>query len=213
MRDFEIRQVLKRTELSGYLTDGTSKVVEELNLWTTGARIDIAVINGNLHGYEIKSASDTLQRLPNQLEAYGKIFDYLSVVTENKHYGKVYELLPKWVGLYVCNEKSINSIVEIRPPTFNSNKSGFHLAKLLWRDELISVLTEHNISFRKRDRNWILCEVLSDKIEMLKLSDIVRSKLKCRVNWKEGFIARFEESSCDDFDLSAPKSLDSPDVD
>lgn len=194
MRDFDIRILLKKTELSPYFNDGNSKVVEELNLWATGARIDLAVINGHFHGYEIKSAIDTLQRLPNQIEAYSKVFDYLSVVTENNHYGKVYDLLPKWVGLYVCSEKdNERNITEIRKPALNKITNGFFVAKLLWREELIELLREEKIPFRMKDRNWILCKTLSENIEVFKLSEKVRIKLKERPNWKikpEGYEAK-----------------------
>lgn len=185
MRDCDIRQLLRKTELSIYENDNESKVVEELNLWATGSRIDIAVINGHFHGYEIKSAVDTLQRLPHQIDGYSKVFDYLSVVIESKHYGKVYDLLPKWVGIYVCSGKVENAILnEIRKPRLNDAINGFYIAKLLWRDELISVLTENEIIFRKSDRNWLLCETIAANIEISLLSSQVREKLKLRKNWK-----------------------------
>ena len=96
MRDFEIRTHLKTSILKKYYSDINSKVVEELNLPVAKARIDLAVINGYLHGFEIKSASDTLQRLPSQLIAYSKVFDYLSIITEDKYHHKVINILPDW---------------------------------------------------------------------------------------------------------------------
>lgn len=186
MRDYDIRQLLKRTSLSEYDNDPESKIVEELSLWATGSRIDIAVINGHLHGFEIKSAIDTLQRLPHQIEAYAKVFDYITVVIEPKHYGKVYDLLPRWVGISVCSQAiKEGSIDVIRLPDLNTAQDGFYIAKLLWRDELIDILKENNIPFKKSQRNWLLCEILSERIETPTLSTIVRQKLKLRKNWKE----------------------------
>ena len=43
-----------------------SRVVDELELLRGVVRVDVAVISDTLHGYEIKSASDNLIRLPNQ---------------------------------------------------------------------------------------------------------------------------------------------------
>lgn len=185
MKDPCIRQLLKQTELQHFLNDADSKVVDELSLPVAKARIDIAVINGALHGYEIKSASDTLQRLPSQIEAYAKVFDYISVVTELKYHTRIAELLPRWVGIIVCNEKAGHKTTKIvRKPKPNKNKQAFFIAKLLWREELIEVLEEYQLPFRKKDRNWILCEVLSANLNLQLLSCVVREKLKKRTAWK-----------------------------
>jgi len=186
MRDYTIRQLLRETELSPYLTDNISKVVEELKLPIAGARIDVAVINGSLHGFEIKSAVDTLQRLPYQIEAYSKVFDYLYIVTEGRHYQKVLDILPKWVGLIVCSDNAgICSVRTIRASKKNKLQDGFFLAKLLWKEELISIFREHKIPYKKNSGTWILCEILAEKMEVKNLSAIVRNKLKNRpTDWK-----------------------------
>jgi hypothetical protein len=186
MKDACIRQLLKGTELRRFLDDPNSKVVDELSLPVAKARIDVAVINGFLHGYEIKSASDTLQRLPSQIEAYTKVFDYLSIVTESKYHERILDFVPPWVGLIVCNEKKdVKMIEQIRKPKLNKDKQVFFIAKLLWREELIDSLTEYQIPFRKKDRNWLLCETLSSNLDINEVSFIVRDKLKKRVDWKK----------------------------
>lgn len=182
MKDSCIRQLLKEKELAFYINDSKSKVVDELSLPVAKARIDLAVINGALHGYEIKSASDTLQRLPAQIEAYSKVFDYLSIVTEKKYSKKILNFVPSWIGLIECNDKK--DLKTLRKPKLNKNKESFFIAKLLWREELINILTEHQIPFKKKDRNWILCEILSSNLEIEFLSQIVRENLRKRKEWK-----------------------------
>lgn len=185
MKDTCIRQILRETELLHFFEDLDSKVVEELSLPVAKARIDMAVINGALHGYEIKSASDTLQRLPAQIEAYTKVFDYLSIVTESKYEVKILNCIPEWMGVFLCEEKGgVKSILQLRAPILNNNKESFYLAKLLWRDELLECLAENNIPFRKKDRNWLLCEALSSNLDIENISKIVRTKLKLRTDWK-----------------------------
>lgn len=185
MKDPCIRQLLKDTELQHFFNDSNSKVVEELSLPVAKARIDVAVINGSLHGYEIKSASDTLQRLPSQIEAYTKVFDYLSIVTENKYEERILDFIAPWIGLIVCNDKKgIKTIKQVRKPKLNKEKQGFFIAKLLWREELIDILFKHQIPFRKKDRNWLLCEALSSSLDIDDVSFIVRDKLKKRADWK-----------------------------
>ncbi len=188
MKDPCIRQLLKQTELQRYFKDINSRVVEEFTLPVAKARIDMAVINGSFHGYEIKSASDSLNRLHNQIEAYTKVFDYLSIVTENKYEKKILSTIPNWIGVFLCEEKDgIQSLKQLRAPVVNHNKEGFYIAKLLWRDELIECLTDKQIQFRKKDRTWLLCEALSANLEIELISEMVRNKIKQRSEWKSNY--------------------------
>src|SRR4051812_32014446 len=66
--DSEIRAALHRKALRAFHHCNDTLVIDELGIAHAKARIDVAVINGCLHGFEIKSAADTLTRLPRQLE-------------------------------------------------------------------------------------------------------------------------------------------------
>lgn len=181
MRDYDIRNLLKEFHLLKYKNDGKSKVVEEFTITSAGARIDLAVINSRLHGFEIKSASDTLSRLPTQMKAYAKVFDYVSVVTEGKHYESLCNALPEWVGIYVCTN---NKIRRIRKEALNTERSSFNIAKLLWKDELIDVLKTAQIPYSRKERSWQLCELIEKHMSPDQISKHVRDKLKKRTDWK-----------------------------
>ena len=182
MRDYDIRLALKANQLNSFYYDG-SVIVEELDLTIAGARVDIAVVNGSLHAFEIKSEKDTLQRLPNQLQAYLKVFDFISVVTSKKHLQKVENILLDCIGLYICNE-DLGTIEVYKTATPNPATESFHIAKLLRKDELFTIATDYEIKFKKTDRHWTLCEMLSVYLSKEDLSLQVRKKLKQRENWK-----------------------------
>jgi len=184
MKDFDIRLAMKMTTLSKFYLD-ESIVVEELSLPSTGSRIDIAVVNGSLHGYEIKSSSDTLLRLEKQILGYTKVFDYLSIVTEAKYLSKILAMAPDWIEV-VCSTSLNNevSMVTAREGFFNKNKEGFHLARLLRKEEMQSVLTQNNIRYKKSFRAWTLCEILAETLNIDNLAYAVRIKLKERTDWK-----------------------------
>jgi len=59
------------------------------------ARIDLAVVNGKLHGYEIKSDADTLKRLPAQAEVYSAVFDLVTIVVGEHHLDTVRAIVPE----------------------------------------------------------------------------------------------------------------------
>ena len=83
MNDFQIRKAIKEQELINHLGDPDTKIIDEMGLNLGSSIIDIAVVNGNMLGYEIKSDRDTLNRLNSQIEQYNKVFDYLNIVTGN----------------------------------------------------------------------------------------------------------------------------------
>ena len=72
MRDIDIRRRLRADERL-HPWDSNTRIVEELGLCQGVARVDLAVVNGTIHGYEIKSERDTLTRLSGQAEIYNHI--------------------------------------------------------------------------------------------------------------------------------------------
>lgn len=181
MRDFEIRNLLKNTKLKKYLVDNNSLVIDEWNIPTTNSRVDVAVVNGKFHGFEIKGSQDSLSRLSNQIKGYSSVFDFITVVTEQTHLDKILELIPDFVGIMVCKKGKIQTF---RKPSQNSKITTFQLAMLLWRDELIWLLKELNIPYKSKERNWLLCERLNNEINPAQMSEIVRTIVKERKNWK-----------------------------
>lgn len=185
MRDIDIRPILKTTLLKEHYSDPNTKVVEEWDLAVANARIDMAVLNGHFHGYEIKSSQDNLERLPNQLVSYSKIFDQLSVITEEKYATKILKIIPDWVGVTICYQEGESAKIEcIKPCEDNKSQQGTYLAKLLWQPELKEIYRENNIPINNRLNSWGLCLELSTLFTTPDLSNIVREKLKCRQNWK-----------------------------
>lgn len=94
MRDRDVRQALHRKVLKEHHGDADTLVLDELGLRHGTCRVDIAVVNGYLHGYEIKSDSDTLERLPAQIATYGLVLDRATLVVGERHLEKAKPLIP-----------------------------------------------------------------------------------------------------------------------
>ncbi|WP_156347970.1 hypothetical protein [Sphingomonas sp. Leaf231] len=60
-------------------------IASEFSLNGTGIRADLAVLSDCFLGVEIKSASDTLKRLPSQMDGYSRYFDQTILVVASKH--------------------------------------------------------------------------------------------------------------------------------
>ena len=70
-------------------------MIDELGLAHAKSRIDVAVINGCIHGYEIKSAKDSLDRFATQIDIYRQTLQKLTIVAAPKHVAGIIGQLPR----------------------------------------------------------------------------------------------------------------------
>ena len=85
MNDPRLRRALKSKVLARYAKDPDTRIVDELGLRHGIARVDIAVVNGIIHGYELKSDKDNLKRLPHQIQIYGSVLDKVTLSQQVPH--------------------------------------------------------------------------------------------------------------------------------
>lgn len=69
----------------------------------------LAIIDNKTVAIEIKSDSDNLNRLPEQIIEYNKIFDKVIIISAPSHLNNITQLISKGIGLYVI-DKSIKKI-------------------------------------------------------------------------------------------------------
>ncbi len=186
MRDIDVRRALLRDLRIRHPDGSETRFVEELGLCRGAARVDVAVVNGSLHGYEIKSERDTLERLPAQLQAYNQAFDCVTVVASQNHLKKVESIVPPWWGLQqVCKVGSEFRIEEVRESGSNPQVHALAVVQLLWRDEALDILEECGLAFgfrgKTRDR---ICEWLVECLPKEQLRSAVRARLKARKGWR-----------------------------
>jgi hypothetical protein len=186
MRDRDVRDALRRKVFVEHIRDSKTLVVEELGVLYGEARVDVAVVNGRLHGFEIKSDTDTLARLNAQMTIYNGIFDRMTIVVGNKHVADVSRKVPQWWGIKVATAGRRGAVhfEEARAPLTNLLIDPLWLATLLWREEAVAVLEEAGErGVRSRNRAQ-LCSILAEKFSLDELRGAVRTALKARVNWR-----------------------------
>jgi hypothetical protein len=181
MRDIDIRQKLRDDERL-HSGEPDTRVVEELGLCKGIARVDIAVVNGSIHGYEIKSERDTLARLPGQIDIYNRALDFVTIVTSPTHVEKIDKLVPSWWGIWIAIEDDKEFGLEItREPCPNPNIIPFAIAQLLWRDEALQALADWGLATglrsKPREELW---RRLASEVPLKDLGNIVRGYLKRR---------------------------------
>lgn len=183
--DKEIRTALRRKLERDPLHRGAT-LIDELGLLQGDSRIDLAVLNGSLEGYEIKSARDTLKRLDLQIPAYNMVLDYVSIVASPNHLDGLQSLLPHWWGVFVAQPEGSELTVEtVKQPDLNPIVDPKALVQLLWRDEALEELQRRGraqgIASKPRNHIW---HRLVEHTTLEELKELVREKLKSRLDWR-----------------------------
>jgi len=185
LTELELRQALRERLRAGLTKD--AQVIEELGIERGSARIDLALVNGSLIGYEIKSDFDSLDRLANQMHAYHRVFDELSIVTTPQFVLQVEQLLPPWWGILqaVCNDDGAVNLEVVRAPSNNPRQELLSLLSLLWRDEAAALLAKYgaNKAKAKLTRN-MLYEQLAGLADLSTVRDWVSYTLRHRDAWR-----------------------------
>lgn len=203
LNDSIIRNNFHRKKLKRYHNDKNSLVINELGLNHGKNRADIAVVNGHMIGYEIKSDYDSLDRLEKQIKSYNEIFDKINVIVGLRHFNNIHKYLPEWWGIITVETSSNNKVKFnlVRKPIKNKNIVPISIARLLWRDEVIQLLMQKNVSPKilRLPRSY-LYETLANSMSISELSRSVRYGLRIRKNW------RFPEPPSSYDGLSQPSS-------
>lgn len=128
--------------------------LEEFSVDANRARIDVAVITDTLYGYEIKSDLDSFERFSNQIHAYNRVFDCVTLVTGPALAVAAPRIVPSWWGLGIARRSTIGgvSIEWVRAATRNELQRPAAIASLLWREEATDVLKAIGLSRLARPR-------------------------------------------------------------
>ncbi|MET1247611.1 sce7726 family protein [Sporolactobacillus sp. STCC-11] len=166
------------------------RIIEELVICDGLARADITVANGILHGYEIKSDCDTLDRLPNQVECYDKTYDKITIVIGEKFEDVIKEYVPSHWGIQIAylNKFGNVSIKSLRPCRINKRISASYLLDLLWNSEIKVFLKQNKIHGYSNKGKCGLKKLAMDNLKLKMLRDYTRETLKTRIGWRDDLV-------------------------
>ncbi len=188
LNDRRIRDALIAKRLGHHVDDDNSLVVHELGLAHARRRIDVAVINGVLHGYEIKSAVDSLDRLSDQLEMYGQSLQKLTLVVADRHVEKAVESAPSWVGVLRAFQ-GVRGAVHfevLRRTRRNPSVDRYVMAHLLWREEAQAILAGQGASKSDlRAPRAVLYEALTKTVTENQLTACIKAAMMQRRTWRD----------------------------
>jgi hypothetical protein len=187
MNDLEIRQNFHRKRLRRQHAQKDTLVIDELGLNHGKCRADIAVVNGYLAGYEIKSNKDSLRRLEGQIKSYNAVFDKAFLIAGNRHINSIQNYVPEWWGVIVSvrGPRGAVNFDTIREARTNENIDPISVAQLLWRNEAEEILRQKNLSSKTlRQPREVLYEHLVNTLNICELRKFVIKYFKKRKNWR-----------------------------
>jgi hypothetical protein len=182
MRDRDVRAAMLRRLGVEHAGESDLRIIEEMDVWSGAVRIDIAVVNGELAGYELKSDRDTLERLPMQADIYSRVFDRVTLVVGIRHAKKATPIIPRWWGITVAAVNADGLLLStIRQAKLNPNLEPLLIAELLSKDEAISSLDRFGLAKGWRNKSALLVrQRLATALPICLLREQVRECLKTR---------------------------------
>jgi hypothetical protein len=160
--------------------------VDELGLCRGKVRLDLAVVNGLFHGYEIKSDRDSLRRLNDQASIYSLVLDRATIVVGSRHLKATTQIIPDWWEILRFELRQNSPCFEIvRLGRNNPGRDSRALVELLWLDDALTLLEQRcaarGIKGKPRRFLWDrLCACL----DVEEIAGAVRTQIKARANQK-----------------------------
>lgn len=186
--DSGIRLALHAKRLRRLTACPETLIIDELGLAHSRSRIDVAVINGSIHGYEIKSARDTLDRLSMQIDIYRKALQKVTIVAATRHVTQVEKMTPEWCGVIEAQQGPRGGITfrDLRKAYFSPDTDPLVLSHLLWRDEAVEILADLGYESKElRKPRKQLYEMLCANLSAQEITASIRTSMAKRQTWRD----------------------------
>ena len=140
-----------------------------------------------VHGYEIKSDKDRLDRLPGQIRMFSEALDAVTLVVGWRHVIPSMQMIPEWWGVQLAEADGEEGVrlTELREPLPNPGANPIAVASLLWRQEALAVLDTHGGADGVRSKpRAVVYSRLAGLVPLSRLRQVVLENLKNREGWR-----------------------------
>lgn len=161
----------------------------EMGLLNHTVRADVASLGADgLILFELKSESDTLRRLPEQVRIYSAVAERCVLVVADRHLARARELIPAWWGLWSARIDALGFLTTtfLRVDEPNPSQDPPAVARLLWDNEVREEMRRLGLrpgKLRHRDK----CAALAGAVSLSELRAIVHRRLAARRMGSGGF--------------------------
>lgn len=163
LKDAEIRNALVQHLNSRF--PSPARILQELHVHNGNAIADVVAFYKQMHCFEIKGETDSIQRILKQAEVYSHSFPKLTLVLTTKHVSWAVRNLPGYWGILVAVDHGTR--VTFRYERKASNNPDFVTEKalmMLWRQELLDVSEKMGITLKKSGNRNDFAKTLGSRV-------------------------------------------------
>lgn len=166
LNDARIREALLR-KLAGQKARPRA-VLEELHVHNGRAIADVVTLHSEAHCYEIKGATDRIERIVVQGTYYNTVFRRITLVTTECNLGRAQKLAPWFWGLMVAMEQGeIVRFRHVRAARRNPHFEKQSAAMTLWKSEMLELV---QVAGAERKPRRLLAQLIAETRRELELS-------------------------------------------
>lgn len=157
--------------------------LEEVQVSDGNAIADVVAVYKELHCYEIKGETDSINRIVRQAVFYDQAFPLISLVTTSNHLDRAMQIAPSHWGMIVVFQRSEGDVKMrfVRGARRNPKYRPEIALLSLWRSELVEFASIKGVGFEKMNRKKI-AEFIADTNPVGLINENVGSALLARRN-------------------------------
>jgi hypothetical protein len=143
-------------------------VLQELHVHNGRAIADVVTLHSEAHCYEIKGATDRIERITAQGVYYNAAFRRITLVTTECNLQRAQRLAPRFWGIMVATtDGEAVRFRHIRAARLNSNFEKQSAAMTLWKSEMLELVSEPGAERKPRR---LLAQLIAETRRKLELS-------------------------------------------
>ncbi len=169
LNDANIREALLR-KLEGQKARPRA-VLQELHVHNGRAIADVVTLHTEAHCYEIKGATDRIERIIVQGVHYNAVFRRITLVTTDCNLRRAQKLAPRFWGIIVAVEQREKvRFRHVRAASLNPHFEKQSAAMTLWKSEMLELVQEAGAERKPRR---LLAQLIAETRRELELSETI----------------------------------------
>jgi len=143
-------------------------VLQELHVHNGRAIADVVTLHSEAHCYEIKGATDHIERITAQGSYYNLVFRRITLVTTECNLRRARKLAPRFWGIMVATaDGETVRIRHVRAARLNPNFEKQSAAMTLWKSEMLELVSDPGAERKPRR---LLAQLIAETRRELELS-------------------------------------------
>lgn len=166
LNDESIREALLRK--LGRQKSRPRAVLQELHVHNGKAIADVVTLHSEAHCYEIKGATDRIERITAQGTYYNTVFRRITLVTAECNLRRALKLAPRFWGILVAvADGEAVRFRHLRAAKLNPNFEKRSAAMTLWKSEMLELVS---VTGAERKPRRMLAQLIAEAQRELELS-------------------------------------------